>query len=674
MANAYQQSTADAIIDFDGTAFRGTKSDCDPSQLPLGYIWNGINVLNVGGVLSCRPGFDCKLTLPAGRLQGAALFRPVVGVEQILFAVDGKVYVSPFPFVTYRQLPKLQFLPYAEQIFWETVYQSAERINESLGSAITLIPTKTLLFMQDGGNTAPAWFDGNDADHIRGNAFDTPAGGPMVWVGDRLWIATRNFVQASDISNPFSFRENVYLGGNSAFYFSGTVTGMVKTPSVEAPQLMVFTALDASILQANIRQRDAWPTTPDFQREVVQVGAASSRSIRSHYGQIVWMSPTGIAIFDPATAGKLTARLPARDNEMLVSKSRLSDDLSLVAGISFGQFFMMSVPADDQYNTHTWVLNHASFETLNDDSGPSWSGYWIGTRPVEWVAGVVADVSRIYHVSVDYDGVNRLWEAFRPNRLDNGCPITCGIEGRGMFGQTSPATNKLPGARCRLTWSDFSFAGIEEDLDVGVFYAGGSRGQFKQIMQKLVKVSRGSLKWDRSIDMASILYEFKAQSRTLRTEDANKQVMNSETAACPVEREDNENIDESFQFAVVWHGPATLRWSKSFGMTISEKMSGEGDACSAEEDFNSVRFDGAGVKTETEESGASELAATPAQYFVASKTKFVEQDGITTSGAGFATSVVSQGAADRVANIIAQKQAERELQTLLPFFYSQTAE
>jgi len=658
-------TVADRLVDWDGTFFKGMASHIDPSQLPLGYYWEGINTLNLGGSISCRPGYRCLITFPKGNLQGSAIFRPQIGNEQMMVAVDGVIYVAEWPFLEFRQLPNVQFSPYAQQIFWELTTQSARRTSTDFSSAIEVIPPRVVMFMQDGGTPAPACYDGSQSGHIRDNSFETPAGGPMKWVGDRLWVGKTNQVFASDIGNPFSFREQNYLGSNTSFYFVGDVTAMVKTPSIESPQLMVFTDSNGSILQANIRDRSLWTTTDNFQMEVVQIGCPSYKGVISHYGRIVWMANQGMIFFDPATAGKITSRLPVRDNEMLVSKIKLNEDLSGVSIGAFGQFLCVSVPAEDLFNKHTWVLNHASLQTLDDDSGPSWAGYWLGTRPVQWTFGDIVGTERIFHVSADADGNNRLWEAFIPDRLDNGCPITWAFSTRGYFGQTTQA-RKAPGSRCRLAWADVALVGIEEDLNLGIFYAPGVRGAFIPILNKKIEVEKGSISFDQEINATSELFAFKAQSRVARTQDANQMSLTNETGSCGIEREDNENIDESFQLLVVGHGPATVRWIRPFAFSVSEDYSGEPEACVDEIPFNTVRFDGSGVRDADLGIATSELALKALAYYTANKTVIVEQGGLSAVGVGFAESIVSQSAAERVAEIIAVKQAEMELKRDLP--------
>lgn len=650
---------AQKLVDADLTFFRGAKSDTDPGQLPLGYYFSGVNVINQGGVISCRPGHHCIITFPEGNLQGAAIFRPKIGLEQLVVVVDGRAFVAEYPFTSFRQLENILFSASAKQIFFEMAEQSARRLSTDFISAIEVIAPRAVLFMQDGGETAPAYYDGTEAEHIRDREFETPIGGAMKWIGDRLWVATGAKVRASDIANPFSFREEAYLGGNDAFFFDGDVTAMAVTPSLDIPQLLVFTETNCSILQANIRTRSDWTNQPNFQREVFKVGCTSQRSIVSHFGQLMWFSASGIVFFDSAFLSQQSARLPLRDNEMAISKIRLSGDLSLTAGGAFGQYMLMSVPSDDLYNRHTWVLNNASMETLNDESGPSWAGLWIGTRPVQWIHGLIAGQNRIYHISKDEDGQNRLWESFVPDRLDNGCPIMWATEFRAHFGQTTQS-QKPPGEDCRFRYAQFAFTAIEEGLDVAAYFAGGLRGAYKQIMNRFVSVEKGNINSGEDITADTELFALKAQSRKLRTQDVNDMPF-EETGSCPVEREDNENVDESFQILLVGHGPATLRWMRSFATAEKDEITGDPDtACGREEAVNSIRFDGQGAKAETVFAASQALSASLIPY-TSNQTAVVEFRGISAVGVGFAESIVSQEAADRIAQRIAVRMAENEV-------------
>lgn len=652
------------LLDYDGTWFRGMKSDSDPGQTPLGYYWNGINVINQGGTISCRPGYRCIITLPEGNLQGGEFFRPKLGLEELVVAIDGRVFTAPFPFTNFRQLPNIQFSPFAKQVFFVMTEQSARRIDDSLGSAIELIAPRAVMIMQDGGATAPAFYDGTTGDHIRNRPYQTVVGGPMKWIGDRLWIATGPNVRAGDIADPFSFREDIYLGGKGAFAFSGDVTAMAVTPSLEFPQLLVYTNEDCSILQANIRVRAEWLTTKDFQRQIFSVGCTSDRSIVSHYGQLSWFSQHGITQFDAAALSKQESRLPLRDSEMAISKTLLFDDLSQVAGGAFGPYLLMSVPTQDIYNQHTWVLNNASIETLTDSSGPSWASVWTGTRPVQWLCGDIAGTARAFYLSKDFDGSNRLWEAFTHDRLDNGCPIMWAAEMRGYFGQTSQS-QKVVGSDCLFRYVEVAMTAIEEGLDFGVFYAGSLRGAYKQIVNYYAVAAKGCLDNTVEFGMDDYLVGFKAQSRKIKSQDVNDALIN-ETGSCPVEQKDNEDIDESFQVMVVGHGPATIRWVRCFAQSRPEFETGDPTtACGRETEVNAVRFDGFGIKAEDIPTATTALERNLTR-FTSQKSESVTYQGITAIGVGSAESYVSQEAADRVASIIATRMADNEIMAQLP--------
>lgn len=658
------------LLDFDSSFIRGSNSSMEPTQLPIGYLWDCINMIIVAGVPSCRPGYRCIAQMPRGNLQGCAIFRPLLGMEQIMIAIDGVIHVATFPFTEFKTLPNVLFSSTAKQVFFKQAIQSAQRNTPgSLSSAITVIPPRAVMMMQDGGTTAPAFYDGANSGHIRDVAFQTPAGGAMEWVGDRLWVAVGPRVFASDIVNPFSFVEQIYLGGTSSFNFSRDVTAMVRTPSLSFPQLMVYTDEATTLIQANIRNRNLWPTTDGMQQEILQVGCAGNRAVTSQFGRLVWFSNSGVVFFDPATAQGWTSRSPLRDNEMLTSKTLLSSDVSLTAMGAFGQFLMISLPVEDVYNKHTWVLNSASWETITDQGGPTWNGYWLGTRPVEWAYGVIAGAERIYHVSFDADRENRLWECFIPDRLDNGCPIMWAAFTRGYFGLTGQS-KKAPGMPCQFMFADVALAGLDEDLDIGAFLAPGDRGSFKQIMSKRVTAEQGSLVFNREVTATTQVFAYKAQSRILRTEDFRQQEPTEESGSCPVESEANDGVEESFQMLIVGHGPATIRWIRPFALADPEQFSGEPKACENEPPFNIVRFDGEAAHNEDVSVAALELEQRAVANYRANKTVSMTVDSITAVGVGFSESIIAQQAADRVAEIIATRQAETEIGVALPSILS----
>jgi hypothetical protein len=391
--------------------------------------------------------------------------------------------------------------------------------------------------------------------------------------------------------------------------------------------------------------------------ELFGVGAVGQRSLVSSFGQLSWFSPSGFTTLDMALAAKHTSRLPIRDMEMLVSKEQLAGaDLSTVAGGSFGPYILMSLPAADAYNEHTWVYQSTAEEAITGDRPPIWAGYWTGTRPVEWMRTDLGG-ERLYYVSVDHDGQNRLWEAFQPDRLDNDCPITWALWTRGYFGVGSP-TQKPPGRNCLFRFADLALAAIDEKLDVGVWFAGGAKGAFSQIAAYQLSPMRGSLRAGVILTGEDLLFGLKAQSRNLRTGDALQQ--DDSTGTCGVEKSTFGEEDESSQLLIVGHGPASLRWIRAHAQLQPEDPSANPDALSATpEDPVAVRFDGM---------GATDIAdlAVPLDVFSGVATYTATLGNYSSTAAVVATSLVSQAAADRVAAQTAEIQAEATVARMNP--------
>ena len=288
---------------------------------------------------------------------------------------------------------------------------------------------------------------------VSGQKLGPPLGGPMAWSGQRLWVAVDNKVLASDISNPLAFSEILYASGGGYFMFLEPVTGLAEIPSFQDPNLAVFTRNTSSVLQSSVTDRSLWQSTVDFQSIMFPgVGCVNQRSIVALYGELWWMCDAGFTNFNAAEQSKITSYLVPQDTAMAVSKFNLSSDLSGCCAGQYENFLLLSVPYGDKLNDHTWVYDQAVTSGVAQSiiSGPyqgatsAWASYWTGTRPVQWASGPFNSVIRIMHVSVDYDGTNRLWEAFDPDRTDNGSPITCASSRQRRISRNSvPLTGQM---------------------------------------------------------------------------------------------------------------------------------------------------------------------------------------------------------------------------------------
>ena len=329
------------ILDGD-TQFRRGQDSINPLDLTEGYYLRSVNMLNRGGVLQTRPGYRWIATLPEGEhLQGFTVFRPFEGYPQIIVAIEGSIFRSYYPYEEFKRVEGVVFSSSARQVYFAHTVRSTS-YNED--GSISFIKPLVTLIIQDGEN-APAYYDGTVFAHLRG-ALSTPTGTVMAWSGDRLWVAKGSQIFVSDINNPVAFTEQTYntLGGRQSFTVPHEVTGMAETPGTSTPQLLVFTQSETFVFQSSVRERDSWPTLPDFQTKIFDLGAVSSRSIVAMHGVLYWVCNFGLVSFDSAVLSLHSSELDFQDNEMAWSKARMNGYMASIAGCSFENYLILSVP------------------------------------------------------------------------------------------------------------------------------------------------------------------------------------------------------------------------------------------------------------------------------------------------------------------------------------------
>lgn len=546
-----------------GSAFwvSGMDSSLDPAFLEDTVYRSAMNVTNRGGVLKTRPGYNCVFELPPGRLQGYTLFRPTGGAWHHVVAVAGKVYASAYPFTTYTQLPNVQFFSGSDVVVFEKATKS---VRQNVDGTLSIVDPYDVLIMQD-GRTAAAYWDGSISRHLDPLSGETPLGTWMKWSGDRLWVGRDNELFASDIADPLRFTETEYLSEGGSFRLPDIITGLAEITSTDVPQLLVFTQNTTSIFQSNIRDRETWKTTNNFQRVLFpQVGCVSGRAITTQYGQLWWMTMTGVTSLNAAAQSRVSSELLYRDTEMAVSKGNLSPNIERVAAISFENYVLFSVPSGDLFNRHTWVMDQSPAEKLNTGSPAAWNGVWTGTRPVQWSVGAVNGVQRVFHVSVDYDGVNRLWEAFIPTRQDNGQPITCYVETKSHanFGEMAQGLDIKT-----FRFAELEFTEIQGTLDVKVYWA-GMRGNYKELTVYRFVAPEGNITYDKQITLDTQLFAYRPQARLVRTTE----ILNDrqEGSICGIESPFPDRHDRAFSLLIVWSGKAALRSYRIFARMFDE--------------------------------------------------------------------------------------------------------
>ncbi len=622
----------------------GSDSYTNPQKLGAGEYVEGMNLMNRGGLPQTRPGSITIFTVPDGNFQGMTLFTPSSGIPNLVFMVDGAVYVSPFPFQEYFRLGSLQFSLTARFAAWEACLKSTDYTET--GVLYQLDNPYSVLMIQDGLTPAAFW-DGTTARHLNPAPIsppqsftapgydETPLGLWMKWSNNRLWVSRGNIIKASDLGNPLKFTDTQYIAETRAFFLPGNCTGIAETSDQQG--IICFTDNTGTFIKSSIQDRTLWLSTPDLIKTIFpNTGCVAPRSIVLQYGLIWWYCARGLVNQNEALRTYRDSKQEIQDNEMFSTKYNLSFDLSGIAGAFYENFLLQSVPNGDIYNTRTMVLDQAVFEDKTEGQlTNSWPSFWTGWRPIEWAKGVIDGEERLFFASKDFDGKNRIWEAFRPERNDNGVPITCYLVTREHNFQNRD-------------YKDFLYSEIEMREIVGnvavAIYASAAKGAFQIIGTKEIVSSIGQVYGDSLYGFgANTLAGTRPQTRLIKSENVTEP---SECNAECVESDKRGLIDKAFSVMILWSGQAGLGSYRIFTKSHPEPYSG---GCEKNEE---------GVRL-LSDSGCSSLTpfstSSPFVLYTAQRTSsgLNPINGDPISYTATQTSRISQADADRKAQIAA---------------------
>jgi hypothetical protein len=635
-----------------GDDFLGLGADqfTSPQKIALGKFVSSENTICRGGIVKTRPGSKSMLTLPDGNFQGTTLFKPASGIPHIVSAVDGFIYVSPYPFTEYRLLEGIQFNASTQYVAWAVCLKSTE-YNEA-GELYFLENPYSVLMMQD-GKTRAAYWDGAVGQHlnpgpspvapiVRPGYDETPVGLWMAWANNRLWVSRGNQVFASDIGNPLKFTEGDYINEGRAFYLPEVCTGIAATTDQQG--IVCFTEQTGTFLLSSLQDRTQWLTTPGFQKDILpSVGCVAPRSIVPQYGMLWWYSSRGLINQDDALRANITSRLNIQDNPMFATKANMSFNLSGVCGCSYENMMLVSVPYGDKLNRRTMVLDQAPFGEEGAQVN-AWASYWTGWRPVEWATGVVNGEERIFFGSVDYDGKNRIWEVGTSDSTDNGVPITCNLITRDhLFGSRDYK---------KLNYIEAELCGVKDEVSF-MISAAGLRGAWQPIGRKEIVSTYGQIYGDAVYgEGANELAGTSEQTRVLRS--ANVIDASACNAAC-VESDNTAGlIDKAFSVMFTWSGICGISAYRMFA--VPDSVFYGGDCETNEEGPRLLNDEGCGAKERF-------LTSTPFEMFNATAT-YSQKNPVTAKNISYtatASSIISQEDADRKAALSARAAVTAQL-------------
>lgn len=432
---------------YDGqTTMLSVNSFSEPTDLKPHEIQWGFNVMTRGGKVATRFGFRSIFKYTCGKGQGLSFFIPNNGQPQLLAAVSGQIFALPHPFTSYSQLSNLSFAAQAPMVFFKEATVSK--------TPTTVVTPYPVLMMQDGYSRA-AYYDGNANRHLdpTPDGFYTPTsigaketlvGLAMEWAGDRLWIERGRELFASDIADPLHFTENTYIsGGNSLQAIDGGIIRALKR-TADSKQLIVFTDLNSTRIEAGETTRANWGTTAGFVSSLFPgVGCVGPKAVTDASGELAWMSQEGMRLYNAVGASVFNAKNNVASREMDRSwRVRSKNFMSMACAAYHDGYTLFGMPCGDIFNRHIWVLDNSTSDLLDQQLPYSWNGVWTGIRPVEIVSGVIDGELRTFCMSQDRDAV-RIWEMFREDQLDGDCDIVCNFETKGnVYDGESPVTFK----------------------------------------------------------------------------------------------------------------------------------------------------------------------------------------------------------------------------------------
>ena len=677
---------------------QGVNSVRNSWALPENQIKWGVNVSVRGGIAQTRPGYAMRLSLPPGNFQGGTFFasnkraaapqkRTVNGrivvspstifkpdgttaeeseLPYIVFAVNGRVYYSPFPLEQPKnwndyRLEGIELDPNVKQVVFCLATKSS---NISTGGDATVTPAFRIVVIQD-GISSPAYWDGSNKT---GNQSDSmPIGTWMAYSGNRLWVADKNIVLASDLGDPISWAERTAGAGRGDFSFARPVTGLVSYVGQNTDtRLIVFTDRATYSLASGVLDRSAWASTPNFQNTLYPtVGCVAGKSIAFQAGQMWWYSQGGLVAADVAAASYLSSQVLYKDIEMARVKRYMSSGQDQICAVAFENYLLYSIPYLQSINSTTMVLDYAAASEWGQSRNPAWCGVWEGTRPIEWTTGNVDGQPRCFHFSVDYvatnDGsYNHLWESFMGDRVDSYFQVNADGSTTSFYNRIySQIETAMLGDGMDL--KQFIYAEIEAleiggTCDVRVSYR-GSKGSYQKILDTRILAITDQYQWENTpyAEQISKLGFLNTQYRRLVTETAQRTV-----ASKTCESIYSNDIDKAFSVLVEWCGEFGVEIVRLFQDPWSEKSTGTPGQ--NEKTTCVVGQDGSTLSIDIEESPYDALPKGQASWFAkvfrtvtlpcASSSRTISA----TAAASY-LSVISYAHAEEQAGILAQQAA-----------------
>ncbi len=473
MPNPWLQETQGLCISGVNTATRADLVSLD--QL----VW-GTNMQVRDGKPRTRSALVQRATLPPGRVQGLGFFSQRGGM--MVASIDGQLTR-----VTVMGNQVVQ-LPIAID------YENAGNLPE-----VWMTETQGSLVIQD-GQSNPIIYNGATARRSDLLKKEVPIGTRMAYGNGRLWVVVNgNTLVAGDIvgngaGSELQFTETTYLSGGGALFYPAPIQALAFLPTNDTStgygSLIVFGAEFTDTVRAEITERDLWSIVPGFQLDTLQgIGAVSSASVTRVNQDLYWRDVGGqIRSLRSARADQLSPGNSPQSREV----SRITDFetaawLTQCAGTYFdNRVYFTASPfllAGDVIGFRNLIaLDCAPLSTMRGKAPPAYDGQYSGANFVRMLTGRFNGDPRMFLISSDDDGQNRLWEMMPGVREDAyqtesyGAIIPKRIECEAEFRRFNFGN---PSQLKQIVRADFYPAEISGEVEVKLYWRVGNRNQWQ---------------------------------------------------------------------------------------------------------------------------------------------------------------------------------------------------
>jgi hypothetical protein len=430
-----------------------------------------------GGRARSRPSFVHRATLPAGLLQGGAVFRTL---SSVLVSIDGKIYtLDPDTGATAEPTELSGWLTADEaarlSVEEQAILRDARR-NSPKQPRAHFCETVGTLIVQD-GQSYPFLYDGDAFRRAKGD--EVPVGTAMAYGNGRLAVAVNEgrAVRLGDIrqdehQSELKFTETYSLLGGGDFSFPSPVRALGVLPVIDSASgqgsLIVGCAHSVHSLKTQITQRDLWAEV-GFETVLLPTrGVAGAGALVAVNQDLYFRSGDGLRSLRTSTADYDAPGLAPLSVEV---RHRFDHDTPFLledAGVVYFDNRVLATHSPAVYANRSLAhgliaLNFDGLSGRGQKSPPAFDGEWDGLVIASVFTGLVRGVERCFILGRDLAGHNGLWELQREVEVPAGAPPTQVLETRLLFGNG-------PGVLKTLRRADLQFSGLTGPLTVRVYF------------------------------------------------------------------------------------------------------------------------------------------------------------------------------------------------------------